>query len=81
VSGAPPAPPPWLTLTRVCDGVVVPEASQLIRQFPPRPCPGLWPATALDREQVSGLLLADPFPLDSYEAQRQRAASLKRVLD
>ena len=81
MTGAPPAPALSLILTRVCDGAAAPEASQVMRQFPPRPRPGLWPATGLDREQVSGLLLADPFPLDSYGAQRQRAASLKRVLD
>jgi site-specific recombinase XerD len=81
MTGAPPAPAPSLILTRVCDGAAAPEASQVMRQFPPRPRPGAWPGTGLDREQVSGLLLADPFPLDSYGAQRQRAASLKRVLD
>ncbi|MGD0607280.1 MAG: site-specific integrase [Streptosporangiaceae bacterium] len=81
MSGAPSVPAPSLILTRVCDGAAAPEASQVMRQFPPRPRPGAWPATGLDREQVSGLLLADPFPLDSYGAQRQRAASLKRVLD
>ncbi len=75
MSGAPPAPAPSLILTRVCDGAAAPEASQVMRQFPPRPRPGAWPATGLDREQVSGLLLADPFLLDSYGAQRQRAAS------
>jgi hypothetical protein len=81
VSGAPPVPVPSLILTRVCDGAAAPEASQVMRQFPPRPRPGAWPGTRLDREQVSGLLLAGPFPLDSYGAQRQRAASLRRVLD
>jgi len=74
-------PVPSLILTRVCDGAAAPEASQVMRQFPPRPRPGAWPTTGLDWEQVSGLLLADPFPLDSYGAQRQRAASLRRVLD
>ena len=81
MSGAPSVPAPSLILTRVCDGAAAPEASQVMRQFPPRPGPGAWPATGLDRGQVSGLLLADPFPLASYGAQRQRAASLKRVLD
>ena len=74
-------PVPSLILTRVCDGAAAPEASEVMRQFPPRPRPGAWPTTGLDWEQVSGLLLADPFALDSYGAQRQRAASLRRVLD
>ena len=80
MTGAPPAPAPSLILTRVCDGAAAPEASQVMRQFPPRPRPGAWPATGLDREQVSGAA-GGPFPLDSSAAQRQRAASLKRVLD
>ena len=76
MTGAPPAPPSSLILTRVCDGAAAPEASQVMRQFPPRPRPGAWPATGLAREQVSGLLLADPLPAGQL---RRRSGSAPRA--
>ena len=52
-----------------------------MRQFPPRPCPGRWPGTRLDREQASRVLLAPPFRLENRGGQRQRSRSLGTVLD
>ena len=37
--------------TRVPPGPAAPEGAQVMRQFPPRPCPDRWPGTVLDREQ------------------------------
>jgi len=67
--------------TRVLPGPAAPEGAQVMRQFPPRPRPDRWPGTALDREQVSALLLASPFCLENRAGQRQRSRSLEQVLD
>jgi hypothetical protein len=79
-SALPMAGPSFL-FTRVPPGPAAPEGSLVMRQFPPRPRLDSWPATMLDREQASALLLAPPFRLDSHGGQRQRARSLGQVLD
>jgi integrase len=82
VSGsAPPAPGLSFLFTRVPPGPAAPEGSLVMRQFPPRPRLDSWPATMLDREQASALLLARPFRLESRGGQRQRARCLGQVLD
>ena len=67
--------------TRVPPGPDAPEGAQVMRQFPPRPCPDRWPGTVLDREQASAVLLAPPFRLENRNGQRQRSRSLRQVLD
>ena len=67
--------------TRVPPGPAAPEGAQVMRQFPPRPCPDRWPGTVLDREQASAVLLAPPFRLENRNGQRQRSRSLGQVLD
>jgi Phage integrase family len=82
VSGiAPPAGASSVLFTRVPPGPAAPEGAQVMRQFPPRPCPGRWPGTMLDREQASAMLLAPPFRMDSRGGQRQRSRCLGLILD
>ena len=71
--GAPAGLASSFLFTRVPPGPAAPEGAQVMRQFPPRPRPGRWPGTVLDREQASALLLAPPFRLESRGGQRQRS--------
>jgi Phage integrase family len=82
VNGSAPARlPASFLFTRVPPGPAAPEGAQVMRQFPPRPCPDRWPGTVLDREQASAVLLAPPFRLENRNGQRQRSRSLGQVLD
>jgi hypothetical protein len=82
VSGsALPVAGPSFLFTRVPPGPAAPEGSLVMRKFPPRPRLDSWPATMLDRELASALLLASPFRLESSGGQRQRARCLGQVLD
>ena len=67
--------------TRVCPGPSAPEGAQVMRQFPPRECPGWWPGTAVGREEARALLTAPPFRLGSRGGQQQRGRILGQVLD
>src|SRR5260370_22960431 len=67
--------------TRVSPGPSAPEGALVMRQFPPRECPGWWPGTAVGREEARALLTGPPFRLGSRGAQRQRGPVLGRVLD
>ena len=67
--------------TRVCPGSSAPGGAQVMRQFPPRECPGRWPGTAVAREEARALLTAPPFRLGSRGGQRQRGRILGQVLD
>lgn len=62
-----------------------PEASvsstTLLRSFPPRLLPGVWPATEQTKQQVLSRLLAEPFTLDSGRRQQDRRRGLVRMLD
>ena len=67
--------------TRVSPGPSAPEGAQVMRQFPPRECPGWWPGTAVGREEARALLTAPPFRLGSRGGQQQRGRILGQVLD
>jgi hypothetical protein len=67
--------------TRVCPGLSAPEGAQVMRQFPPRQCPGWWPGTAVGRQEARALLTAPPFRLGSRGSQQQRGRILGQVLD
>ena len=78
---APPAGASSVLFTRVPPGPAAPEGAQVMRQFPPRPRPGRWPGTMLDREQASAMLLAPPFRMESRGGRRQRSRCLGLILD
>ena len=67
--------------TRVRPGPSAPEGAQVMRQFPPRECPGWWPGTAVGREEARALLTGPPFRLGSRGGQQQRGRILGQVLD
>lgn len=60
-------------------GAELSSALALLRRFPPRVCPGSWPATMQPRQQVMARLLDEPLATTAAAARRRRG--LAWVLD